>query len=125
MIDPGALIEQADRIRDQLDKDPDDPMLWFGLGRIFLSLGLPGEAIMPFLAATKLDPEYTAAYRDLGRAHLDCGETSEAARIFAHAITLAEKAGDCQTGREIHVFLKQAEKHGDSSPTESRPTESR
>jgi cytochrome c-type biogenesis protein CcmH/NrfG len=111
-IDPGVLVEQADRIREQLDKDPDDPMLWFGLGRIYLSLGLPAEAVQPFLAAIRLDPDYTAAFRDLGRAHLECGNPSEAARVFAHAIALAEKAGDCQTGREIHVFLKQAEKRG-------------
>jgi len=112
-IDPGVLYEQADRIRDQLDKDPDDPMLWFGLGRIFLSLGLPGDAVGPLLAATQLDPDYTAAFRDLGRAHLECGNTSEAARLFAHAIALAEKTRDCQIGREIHLFLKQAEKRGD------------
>jgi hypothetical protein len=40
--------------------------------------------------------------------------------MFAHAIALAEKAGDCETGREIHVFLKQAEKHRDQSPRESQ-----
>ena len=44
-IDPGALFEQADRIREQIDKDPEDPMLWFGLGRILLSLGLADESI--------------------------------------------------------------------------------
>ncbi len=88
-------------------------MLWFGLGRIFLSLGVPNDSIGPFLIATRLDPDYTAAFRDLGRAHLENGNTSEAARMFAHAIVLAEKAGDCQTGREIHVFLKEAEKRGD------------
>lgn len=112
-IDPGALCEQADRIREQLDKDPDDAVLWFGLGRILLALGLPKDAIEPFVIATHLDPDYTAAFRDLGRSHLDSGNPSEAARMFAHAIALAEKAGDCETGREIHVFLKQAEKRGD------------
>ena len=112
-IDPGALCEQADRIRDQLDKDPNDAMLWFGLGRLLLALGLPKDAIDPFAVATHLDPDHTAAFRDLGRSHLESGNPSEAARIFAHAIVLAEKAGDCQTGREIHVFLKQAEKRGE------------
>jgi len=112
-MDPCALFEQADRIREQIDKDPADPMLWFGLGRILLSLGLPGESITAFIAATRLDPDSVAAFRDLGRAHLETGNSSEAARIFAHAIALAEKSGDCQTGREIHVFLKQSEKRGE------------
>jgi len=119
-IDPGALFEQANRIREQLDKDPDDPMLWFGLGRILLSLGLPSDAITPFLSATHLDPDHTAAFRDLGRAHLESGNLSEAARVFAHAIALAEKSGDCQTGREIHVFLKDAERRGDQNRSEGQ-----
>ena len=112
-IDPGALFERADRIREQIDKDPDDAILWAGLGQIFLLLGLPAEAIEPFDTATRLDPNYTEAFRDLGRAYLDSGNTSEAARMFAHAIALAEKRGDVQTGREIHGCLKRAEKRGD------------
>ena len=112
-IDPGALYERADRIREQLDKDPDDPMLWVGLGQTFLLLGLPGEALEPCSIAARLDPGYTEAFRDLGRAHLESGNPSDAARMFAHAIVLAEKAGDAKTGREIHFFLKRAEKRGD------------
>ena len=84
-------------------------MLWFGLGRTLLELSHPHEAVQAFEHATRIDPDYTAAFRDLGRAHLDAGDCAEAARVFAHAIALAEKTGDLQTGREIHVFLRRAE----------------
>lgn len=92
-----------------LAKDPGDAMLWFGLGRTLLELAHPCEAVDAFEHATRIDPDYTAAFRDLGRAHLENGDGCEAARIFAHAIALAEKTGDLQTGREIHVFLRRAE----------------
>jgi cytochrome c-type biogenesis protein CcmH/NrfG len=84
-------------------------MLWFGLGRTLLELSLPEEAADAFEHATQIDPDYTAAFRDLGRAKLESGDATEAARVFAHAIALAEKTGDLQTGREIHVFLRRAE----------------
>ena len=112
-IDPGALYERAVRMRELLDKDPEDARLWFGLGQTFLSLGLAGEAVEPFENAARLDPQHGDTFRDLGRAHLDSGNPSEAARMFAHAIALAERRGDLQTGREIHFFLKRAEKRGD------------
>lgn len=112
-IDPGALYERAVRIREQLDKDPDDARLWFGLGQTFLSLGLSREAIEPLEIATRLDPDLGDAFRDLGRAHLESGNPCEAARLFAHAIALAERSGDLQTGRSIHRFLKRAEKRVD------------
>ena len=81
---------------------------------IMYHVGRPGEAVEPFARATRIDPGHTAAHRDLGRALLESGNASEAARIFAHAIALAEKAGDHQTGRQIHVLLKRAEKHGEA-----------
>lgn len=92
-----------------LEKSPDDATLWFGLGRTLLELDRPDAAVEPFEHATRIDPDYTAAFRDLGRAHLESGDPIEAARVFAHAIALAEKTGDLQTGREIHVFLRRAE----------------
>ena len=103
------LETRAARMRDLLAKDPSDAMLWFGLGCALLELSDPCEAVSAFEQATEIDPDYTAAFRDLGRAHLENGNGCEAARVFAHAIALAEKTGDLQTGREIHVFLRRAE----------------
>lgn len=88
-------------------------MIWFGLGQSLMALGRPSEAVEPLENAARIDPFYTAAFRELGRAHLESGNPSEAARVFAHAIGLAERTGDLQTGREIHVFLKRVEKARD------------
>ncbi len=103
------LEARAAQMRGMLEKDPEDATLWFGLGRTLLELSHPHQAVDAFEHATRIDPDYTAAVRDLGRAHLEDDNPCEAARVFAHAIALAEKTGDLQTGREIHVFLRRAE----------------
>jgi hypothetical protein len=65
----------------------------------------------------ELNPTHTAAHRDLGRSLLESGNPTEAAEVFAHAISLAEKAGDIRTGREIHQYLRTAERTLDSTPS--------
>ena len=104
------IEERVVRIRELLDKDPDDQVSWFGLGRALIDLGRPDEAVEPLRRATELEPYHTASHRDLGRSLLESGNPVEAAEVFARAISLAEKTGDLQTGREIHVFLRRAEK---------------
>ena len=113
--DPTPLQERVDRIREILDKDPSNQLSWLGLGRGLIDLGQPAEAVEPLRRAVELQPDDVAAYRDLGRSLLESGNPMEAAEVFARAIALAEKAGDIKTGREIHSFLRQAEKTLDPS----------
>ena len=47
---------------------------------------------------------------ELVRSLLESGNQVEAAEVFARAIGLAEKDGDLQTGRDIHLYLRQFEK---------------
>ncbi len=111
--DPALLEERVARLRELLEKDPDDAAGWFGLGRALLELRRPLEAVAALRRAVACKEDYTAAHRDLGRALLESGASVEAAEVFARAISLAEKTGDIQTGREIHVFLRRAEKQID------------
>ena len=98
------------RLRQTLEKDSSDATSWVGLGGALLGLGRADEAVDPLRHAVTIDPDSTTAHRDLGRALLESGHGVEAAEVFARAVSLAEKNGDLQTGREIHVFLRRAEK---------------
>ncbi len=111
--DPALLEERLARLRQLLETDSGDATSWFDLGGALLGLGRPAEAIEPLRRAIALDGDHTAAYRDLGRALLETGRSVEAAEVFARAVSLAEKNGDHRTGREIHVFLRRAEKFHD------------
>ncbi len=108
--DPILLQDQVARFRELLDLDPNDPLNWVGLGRCLVRLGRATEAVHALRRAIELDPGDVLAHRDLGHFLLDTGHSNEAAEIFARAIALAEAAGDIKTGREIHAFLRRAEK---------------
>ncbi len=108
--DPDILKEKVTRIRGLLDKNAGDVESWFGLGGSLLDLHRSGEAVDALRRVIELDPNHTAAHRELGRALLESGNPVEAAEIFARAIGLAERDGDRHTGRDIHLYLRQFEK---------------
>jgi len=108
--DAAETEERVGKLRALLDRDPDDAMTWFGLGRALLDLSRWREAVDAFGHALARNPRYTAAHRDLGRALLEAGEVAEAARVLRSALPLAREAGDLQTGREMETYLHRAEK---------------
>lgn len=115
--DPDLLQQRVARARELLDQNPEDPIRWLELGRDLIELNLQIEAVDALRRAVELNPTHTAAHRDLGRSLLESGNPTEAAEVFAHAISLAEKAGDIRTGREIHQYLRTAERTLDSTPS--------
>ena len=107
-LEPQVLEERAAKLRTLLEKDPADATGWFGLARTLLELERPGEAIVPLRRALAVDPGYTAAHRELGRALLESGASEEATVVLEGGRSLAESNGDLQTGREIEVLLRRA-----------------
>ncbi len=57
-----------------------------------------------------IDPDYTAAHRDLGRALLGAGDAASARRAFERTAALADRTGDLQTGQEARVYLRRTER---------------
>jgi uncharacterized protein HemY len=105
-----ALEQRVGALRAFLKREPNDETAWYGLGRALLDLRRPGEAADAFRRALAAKPDYTAAQRDLGQSLLAAGESAAAAEAFRAGIALAEKTGDLQTGREMAVFLRRAER---------------
>jgi cytochrome c-type biogenesis protein CcmH/NrfG len=105
------LQEQIARLRELLDKDPEDALGWLALGQNLIDLEQADEAVDVLRRAVELKPDHIDSHRDLGLALLESGNPMEAAEVFAHAIGLAEKNQDHQTGRKIHHFLRRAEKY--------------
>src|SRR5205809_7809580 len=85
---------------------PDDPVVRFGLAGAYLDAGLADDAVAEYRQAVRLKPDYTAAYRGLGRALEKAGRPEEARAAYAQGLEVAGRTGDLQTKKEIEVFLR-------------------
>jgi predicted Zn-dependent protease len=101
---------RADMFRRLLDRDPNNPMILYSLGNELFKEKKYTEAREHLRRAIRNKPDYSVAYRTLGRALYELGENAEARRVFAEGREVAERNGDLQTVREIDVFVRRLEK---------------
>ena len=101
---------RAQMFRKLLERDPENPMILFSLGNELFKEGEYTEARTHLRRAIANKPDYSVAYRTLGRAHYELREDAEARRVFTEGREVAEKNGDLQTVREIDVFMRRLEK---------------
>ena len=67
-----------------------------------------------FREAVRLKPDYSAAYRELGKALVALERPEEAREIYRKGADIACEKGDLQTKKEIEVFLNRLEKQASS-----------
>src|SRR5919202_2110916 len=96
---------RADTFRKLLERDPDNPMILCSLGIELFKEGRYLEAREHLARAVENKPDYSVAYRMLGRAHYELHENAEAKSVFLKGKEVAQGNGDLQTVREIDVFL--------------------
>lgn len=100
---PGGLRARLDAM---LVRGRDDALLRFGLGKACLDDGDTAAAAEHLQKATEHKPDYTAAWKLLGKALLAQGRAQEAGSAWRQGLALAQSQGDHQAGREMDVFLK-------------------
>lgn len=101
---------RADMFRKLLQRDLDNPMVLYSLGTELFKQGEFPGARDHLQRAVRNKPDYSVAYRMLGRAHYELNEDEEARRVFTQGREVAERNGDLQTVKEIDVFLRRLEK---------------
>jgi uncharacterized protein HemY len=101
---------RTETFRKLLEKDPENPMILCSLGIELFKEGRYLEAREHLRRAIENKPDYSVAYRMLGRAHFELRENTEARRVFTEGREVALANGDLQTVREIDVFLRRLEK---------------
>ena len=104
-------------LKKMLDQGQDNAILRFGLGNALFKSGQASEAILHLQAAIEFDPQYSAAWKVLGRALAEIGDKEQAINVFEKGLTVAEHKGDRQAVKEIGVFLKRLQKNVSSSNT--------
>ncbi len=109
--------DRIQQLEELLKMQPDDALLQYSLGLEYLKGGDPERAIPPLREAIRLQGDYSAAYRELGKALAQAGFTDEATQTYRQGIEIANGRGDLQTAKEMQVFLrritKAKEKQGD------------
>lgn len=84
----------------------DGALLRFSLGNEYLRIDAPAKAAEAFQAAVERDPNYSAAWKALGKARAAAGDTTGALAAYERGIAVAEARGDIQAAREMTVFAK-------------------
>lgn len=102
-----ALLENFKKL---LESDPDNALLHFSLGNEYFKSEEFEQAEKHLRQAVKLSPEYSAAWKMLGKSLSAAGQHQEAIDVFHDGIKAAEDKGDIQAAKEMKVFLKRAEK---------------
>jgi len=96
-----------------LEKQPDNSMILYSLGTDLFKEGRYAESRTYLERAIEAKPDYSAAYRTLGRALAALGERGEALSIFERGREVAVRKGDLQIAREIDVFAGRLLKEGE------------
>lgn len=103
-------MTRINALKAQLGGPRDGALLRYSLGAALLEAGDSSEAIAQLRAALDFDADYSAAWKLLGKACLQSGDTQTAADAWRHGIATAEGRGDVQAAKEMQVFLKRIER---------------
>jgi Tfp pilus assembly protein PilF len=99
-----------------LAKGGDSAVLRLALSGRYLEAGDANAAVRHAEAALALDPEYSAAWKALGRAQAEAGAAEQALRAYERGIEVAERRGDRQAANEMRVFSKRLKRAGAAAP---------
>jgi DNA-binding SARP family transcriptional activator len=94
------------RLEALLAKGGDAAALRLALASRYLDAGDAAAAVRHAEAAVRLDPEYSAAWKALGRALTVAGRATDALAVYERGATVAERRGDQQAAKEMRVFSK-------------------
>jgi Tfp pilus assembly protein PilF len=100
------VVNTVERFEAMLAGGKDTALLRFTLGSHYLGQREPLRAMEHFRVAVSLDPNYSAAWKLLGRALAQCGDLPQAIDAFRRGIEVAEAQGDKQAAKEMTVFMK-------------------
>ncbi len=97
------------RLEALLASQGESALLRFSLGSACLE-SAPTLAVMHLERAVALEPDYSAAWKLLGKARLADGDEAGARAAYTQGIAVAERRGDLQAAKEMRVFLKRLER---------------
>lgn len=102
----GMNEQRIANLRAQLGGPRDGALLRYSLGSALLDVGDATEAAIQLREALNFDPNYSAAWKLLGKAQVALNDPAAAADAWREGIAVAAKRGEVQAAKEMRVFLK-------------------
>jgi len=90
----------------------DNAMLRLSLASALQQSGELERALQHLQSAVEQDPQYTAAWKALGKLQLELGYDDAARQSWLQGIAVALARGDKQAQKEMQVFLRRLDKAG-------------
>jgi Tfp pilus assembly protein PilF len=106
-IEPQTVITNLEKL---LEQGKESALLRFSLGVEYLKLKEAWVAVVHLKRAIELDPNYSAAWKQLGVAFATGGVLKEAVDTWRQGIEVAQRRGDKQAAKEMQVFASRVEK---------------
>ena len=88
----------------------DGPLLRYSIGNEYLKAGDGARTAAYLREAVARDPQYSAAWKLLGKALTEAGDLPAALAAYEMGIEVATGKGDVQAAKEMGVFRKRLEK---------------
>lgn len=104
------MPQRVEALLAMLKRGQDSALLRFSLGSEYLGNNNNILAAEHLQRSVELDPNYSAAWKLLGKALANQDCISEAIDAYRQGIGVAEENGDRQATKEMSVFLKRLEK---------------
>ena len=98
-----AIIARLEKL---LDSPHDGALLRYSLGNEWLKAGEAAKAADYLRAATERDPNYSAAWKLLGKSLEQSAQPLAALDAYAQGLRVAEGQGDIQAAKEMRVFTR-------------------
>ncbi len=94
------------RLRRLIGGPRDGALLRVSLAHELLMQDDANAAVDELRTALTFDPDYSAAWKLLGKTLADTGDVAAACEAYRHGIAAALKRGDKQAEKEMTVFLR-------------------
>lgn len=107
---PTEMSAVVQNLEKMLAAGRDNALLRFSLGNEYSKLGQFDQAAAHLQQAVIHDPNYSAAWKLLGKALNEAGHLQEALAAYHSGIAIASIKGDKQAAKEMAVFAKRIEK---------------
>ncbi|SDH25923.1 Tetratricopeptide repeat-containing protein [Pseudomonas flavescens] len=101
----------TDALEKMLAKGVDNSLLRFGLGKGYLDAGEAAKAAEHLQRCVEHDPQYSAAWKLLGKAHQAAGNPDAARSAWQSGLQAAQAKGDKQAEKEMSVFLRKLDRN--------------